>query len=72
MRYECSRKPRKCAGCGSTRIASILYGMPIFSPELEADMNAGRVALGGCCVMEDDPVWQCAGCQVLIFKTNSE
>jgi hypothetical protein len=42
--------------------------MPVYSPELEVDLNAGRVTLGGCCVTMDDPVWQCAGCTVLIFK----
>lgn len=68
-RYESLRKPRKCADCGSKRIARILYGYPVFSPQLESDMDAGRVTLGGCCEMEDDPVWQCADCRVLIFKT---
>lgn len=72
MRHESSRKPRKCPSCGSGRIATILYGLPAFSPELEADLDAGRIVLGGCCVTDDDPAWQCLDCQATIYRQRTE
>ncbi len=62
------RKPRKCPACGSTRIAHTLYGMPAFSEELQQDMEAGKIKLGGCCIGGDDPVWQCADCDLEFYK----
>jgi hypothetical protein len=67
-RYEYFKKPAKCPKCGSARIATIRYGLPAFSEELEAKMKAGRITLGGCCITEDDPVWQCADCMILIYR----
>ena len=68
MRYEYRRKPRKCPACGSKRVANILFGMPAFSKELEDVLDAGRIVLGGCCISDDDPTWQCADCDTEIFK----
>jgi hypothetical protein len=48
--------------CESERIASILYGMPTFSQELQRELDEGRTALGGCCLSPDNPKWQCADC----------
>jgi hypothetical protein len=62
MRIECSRRPRKCPGCGNPLIGKILYGMPDFSKELEESLEKGEVILGGCCLEVDDPVWQCKKC----------
>jgi hypothetical protein len=39
-----------------------MYGLPEFSPELERELDEGRVVLGGCCVFGDDPEWQCTDC----------
>jgi hypothetical protein len=68
VRHETKRKPKKCPACGSHRIANILYGMPDFSAKLEKDLSAGRITLGGCCISNDDPEWQCADCQMVIYK----
>lgn len=68
IRCESKTKPKKCPACGSSRIAEILYGMPAFSAKLERDLNAGRIVLGGCCVTNDDPKWQCADCQMPVYK----
>jgi hypothetical protein len=68
MRYEYLRKPSKCPSCKEKRIAAILYGLPAFSPELESDIEAGRIVLGGCCVTDDDPAWQCNVCGAQIFR----
>jgi len=68
MRYENIRKPRKCPKCGSTRIATILYGFPVHSIKLMDDIDSGKVALGGCCISDDDPVWECVDCETTIYK----
>lgn len=66
-RHEYSRKPRKCPACNSSRIADILYGFPDFSV-LQKDIDAGRITLGGCCVTDDDPKWQCLDCEIEIYS----
>ena len=68
MRYESSKKPRKCPSCGGKRIASILYGMPAYSEKLEKDIEDGRIAIGGCGRTLDDPMWKCTNCQIEIYK----
>ncbi len=40
----------KCPYCGSKNTARILYGMPVFSDELQAKMDSGKLHLGGCCI----------------------
>lgn len=54
-RYESPQKTKNCPACGSRRIASITYGYPIFSEELEQKLEAGEITLGGCCISDDDP-----------------
>jgi len=62
-KFWVKRKPRKCKSCGSNRIAVILYGFPAFSPELKAQIEAGKIVLGGCCLPDvGDPSWRCADC----------
>lgn len=58
--YECKRKPRRCPACGSTRVASILYGMPLFSEDLQRRLDDGTVVLGGCSL--DSAKWECVDC----------
>lgn len=70
-RCESKIRPRKCPACGSSRIAEILYGLPAFSAKLKRDLDAGRIILGGCCVTNDDPKWQCPDCQMVIYKNTS-
>lgn len=67
-RVERAQKPRKCPECGQAPLASILYGMPAFDEELEQKMNEGRITLGGCCVSDDDPSWECTHCGLKIFR----
>lgn len=63
-----SRKPIICPKCGRKPVARILYGMPEFSEQLNADMAAGKIVLGGCVVTDDDPDWQCTQCGQQIFR----
>jgi hypothetical protein len=67
-RYEYDRKPRKCPACGLSRIANILYGMPMFTPEFERDVDEGKIAIGGCCISGDDPAWECADCHAVMYR----
>ena len=67
-RFEARVKPKKCPKCGSLIVARILYGFPAYSEELEADMKAGRVAIGGCCITGDDPAWKCMECETEIYR----
>ena len=60
--------PRKCPACGSTKVASILYGFPAYDEKMQKDLKDGKIVLGGCCVNHDDPVWQCAECDVQIYR----
>ncbi|QEH38599.1 hypothetical protein OJF2_72030 [Aquisphaera giovannonii] len=56
------QKPHVCPRCGSRKLATILWGLPAFDDELERRLDAGEVVLGGCCVTDDDPVWECTEC----------
>ncbi len=71
-RVEYAKKPRKCPGCGHAPLASILYGEPIFSEKLERELSEGRRTLGGCCVSEDDPAWECTHCGLKIFRSQTQ
>jgi hypothetical protein len=51
-----------CPHCASTDVARYLWGLPAFSPKLDADMDAGRVVLGGCVVTGEDPTHRCNAC----------
>jgi len=62
------KKPRQCPHCGSLRIAEILYGYVDFSEKLKNELKAGRTTLGECCVIDDDPVWQCVDCAAKIYR----
>lgn len=53
----------KCPKCGSAKVAAIKYGLPAFDEELERELEAGRVVLGGCVITGDDPEWQCNECE---------
>ena len=69
---EVERKPRKCPKCGSVKVANILYGLPAWDPEMEKEIEEGRIVLGGCMVSDDDPEWQCVDCGLDIYKSNNK
>jgi hypothetical protein len=54
--------PAACPSCGSATIAWILRGYPVFSEQLESDLDAGRVVLGGCLVGPDQASHRCNAC----------
>ena len=67
-RIERVSKPVRCPTCGHSPVASILWGLPVFSEKLEKDLDAGRMTLGGCIVSGDDPEWKCQKCGVVIYR----
>ncbi len=69
MRYEFKRKPKTCPKCGASTIAEILYGYPLFS-EIQDDLDAGKIVLGGCCISPYSPKWQCTTCNTELFTPN--
>ena len=38
-----------------------MFGYP--DPEMSEASERGEIVLGGCCVTEDDPKWQCKDCE---------
>ena len=52
----------KCPRCGSKNTARILYGMPVYSEEMERKLNEGKLYLGGCCVTDNGPTRHCSEC----------
>ncbi len=65
--YRVKRKPIKCPNCGNKTVATILWGMPAID-KVQDDINNGKIVLGGCCLEEDDPLWQCTSCDIRIHK----
>ena len=57
-----TRERPSCPKCGSKSIASILWGRPVWTEELESQLEEGSVVLGGCCIEGDDPCWKCRTC----------
>ena len=57
-----NRKPTKCPKCGQAPVAKIFWGFPAFTPQLEKDLELGKVVFDGCSLSGDDPDWQCSSC----------
>ena len=53
-------EPPPCSSCTSDDVVPIVYGMP--GLDLAEQAEDGKVALGGCCIGEDDPEWHCKEC----------
>ena len=60
-RFE--EKPDVCPNCGHSPVAEILYGLLNDSDDLNRDLKAGLVTLGGCWHSGDDPAWECLECE---------
>lgn len=64
-----SNKPKsRCAKCDSTKIATILYGLVIFDEKLEKQFDRGVITLGGCCITDHDPKYECMTCGMQFYK----
>ena len=65
-KYFSKRKPLKCPNCGEKKVAAILYGLP--SPGMFTQGSSGKIVLGGCCVTDCDPSWECTNCGTQIYN----
>ena len=54
------KRGKACPKCGSLDVVRILYGYPM--PETFEAAERGEIALGGCCVSDDDPQRLCKAC----------
>jgi HD domain len=65
------RSGTTCPSCGEGDAHPIIWGMP--SPELMEAVQQGLidVALGGCCVTEDDPTHVCRACGLQFREARS-
>jgi len=65
-KFIAKRKPRNCPRCGSAKVVAILYGMPSY--DLAEQEKEGKFVLGGCCVTDCDPAWQCIECGAQVYR----
>jgi len=50
-----------CPKCKSSKVVSIVYGMP--TSDLAKDAEEEKVVLGGCDIRENAPVYHCKECK---------
>lgn len=68
-KYIYKTKPTVCKKCGSRKIATLLYGHPHFTPELDQEISDKEVIIMGCCIYVEDFIqnWQCAECDEAFY-----
>ena len=54
----------RCPECGSRKIAKVLYGLPDFTDELVANLEAGEIVLDGCLINSYPYKYECKGCGI--------
>ena len=57
---EVESNPGKCPKCGG-KVVPILYGEP--TAQAYEEYLQGKLVLGGCCITDNDPDWECLGCE---------
>jgi hypothetical protein len=61
-RYTPAR-PAECPQCHSERVAEIVYGVPHYSKAFQAELDSGRICLGGSWSWDESPQWRCLSCK---------
>ncbi len=56
-------RPADCPKCHSKEVAEILYGVPHYSDALQAELNSGRICLGGSWSWDESHQWRCLSCK---------
>ena len=51
-----------CPNCGKSSVAEIFWGYPGNIESMEAAIDRKEIVLGGCCVTDHDPKWECNDC----------
>jgi predicted nucleic-acid-binding Zn-ribbon protein len=67
--YDSRTRPKQCPACGCHKVALIQYGLPAFDDEMNRQLEAGKIVLGGCCISDCDPKWQCVECGAQVYRT---
>jgi hypothetical protein len=52
----------KCPNCGKSSIAEIFWGYPGDVDLMKESIEKKEIVLGGCCVTDNDPKWECNDC----------
>jgi hypothetical protein len=52
-----------CPRCHSKQVARLVYGLVHPTPKIQAELDAGRIRLGGCCISEESRKWCCLSCE---------
>ena len=52
----------ECPKCGCGKVAKIIYGLVYIDEDLKKELDAGKTRLGGCCVSDESPQWECNSC----------
>ena len=84
-RFESLNKPTACPSCGSIKIATIVYGTPVYlepkvyylntfsdfqlHPDIVKKIESGEIELGGCIISDKSPSWRCKDCRTGIYKS---
>ncbi len=55
-------KKQTCPSCNGKNIAKILWGLPADMKSIEEALGRKEIVLGGCCVTDHDPKWECTDC----------
>ena len=66
---------KKCPKCGSHNVAKILYGYHAYSfddPDFRKKFDNNEITLGGCCVSDGMPRWECNECNVNWGSLNTD
>ena len=52
----------KCPNCGKSSVAEILWGEVLLTDEGWKNLEEKKIVLGGCCVTDNDPKYECNDC----------
>ena len=66
------KKPKNCPNCKSERVVVIQYGLPMDMAQVERDIKAEKIILGGCGISESLPDFSCLDCAHEWKKTISK
>ena len=56
-------RPEDCPNCHSHKVAEIIYGVPHWSETFQAELDSGRICLGGAWAWEESRQWRCLSCE---------
>lgn len=61
--YKIELNISNCPKCNSDNLAKFRYGLPEFTDDLKKQIDEGKIILGGCEIMLDNPLFHCNDCR---------